>query len=274
MRRFLKNIKKPKLERCYSTLTVEEIEEAELMLLRSIQLEVFVSINNPVLKRLRPQLDEKGLIRVTTRLLQREDTDSFKHPIVLPSKHPVVHSLILEQHKRASHAGVHTLISQLQENFWILQCRRTIRQVLNKCISCRRFEATKAEVLPAPLPENRIKNAAAFEITGIDLGGPLYLRNGEKTWFVLFTCAVVRAVHLELVQSLTTETFCLAFRRFVSRRGRPLYVYSDNGTNLVGTSNILQNIDWQKVEEMASLRKFDGFSTLLPLPGGVAGGGG
>lgn len=255
MRRFLKNIKKPKLERCYSTLTVEEIEEAELMLLRSIQLEVFVSINNPVLKRLRPQLDEKGLIRVTTRLLQREDTDSFKHPIVLPSKHPVVHSLILEQHKRASHAGVHTLISQLRENFWILQCRRTIRQVLNKCISCRRFEATKAEVLPAPLPENRIKNAAAFEITGIDLGGPLYLRNGEKTWFVLFTCAVVRAVHLELVQSLTTETFCLAFRRFVSRRGRPLYVYSDNGTNLVGTSNILQNIDWQKVEEMASIKK-------------------
>ncbi|XP_035209493.1 uncharacterized protein LOC118183974 [Stegodyphus dumicola] len=143
----------------------------------------------------------------------------------------------------------------IAENFWILRCRKTVREVLRYCKNCRRFEVSIAEVMPAPLPENRVKNAAAFEITGIDLGGPLYLRNGDKAWFVLFTGAVIRAVHIELVQSLSTETFCLAFRRFVSRRGRPLYVYSDNATNIVETNNILHQIEWQKVQELASVKR-------------------
>ncbi|XP_035218927.1 uncharacterized protein LOC118192133 [Stegodyphus dumicola] len=226
MKRFISNAKKLKLERFYQELTVKEIEQAELILLKGIQQEAFGSITNPVLKYLYPQLDEDGLIRVTTRLIQRDDTNSFKRPIILLSKHPVVHLLILEHHRRLNHAQ-----------------------------NCRRFEVSNADVMPAPLPENRVKNVAAFEITGTDLGGPLYLRNGDKAWFVLFTCAVIQAVHIELVQSLSTETFCLAFRRFVLRRGRPLYVYSDNGTNTVGTNNIFHQIEWQKVQELALVKR-------------------
>nr|XP_015912434.2 uncharacterized protein LOC107443168 [Parasteatoda tepidariorum] len=143
----------------------------------------------------------------------------------------------------------------LREKFWIVKCRGTIRRVIRGCINCQRFKVQNAEVLPAPLPEKRVKNAAAFEITGIDLGGPLYLSNGEKTWFVLFTCAIIRAVHIELVPSLSTETFLLAYRRFVSRKGRPSHVYSDNGKNFIGANNIFQSIDWQKVEEIASIQR-------------------
>ncbi|GFX36454.1 integrase catalytic domain-containing protein [Trichonephila clavipes] len=62
---------------------------------------------------------------------------------------------------------------------------------------------------------------------------------------------------MELVTSLSTESFILALRRFISRRGRPFTIYSDNGKNLVGTSNELKNIDWKKVKDYGSLKKIN-----------------
>lgn len=56
-----------------------------------------------------------------------------------------------------------------------------------------------------------------------------------KKWVALFTCLVTRAVHLEVVSSLSTESCKLAFRRFIDRRGAPAEIYTDNGTNFQGT---------------------------------------
>ncbi|GFS31053.1 integrase catalytic domain-containing protein [Trichonephila inaurata madagascariensis] len=81
---------------------------------------------------------------------------------------------------------------------------------------------------PAPLPLDRVADCVAFEIVGIDLAGPLFLKSGGKVWIALFTCANFRAIHLELVNSLTAESFLLSLRRFIARRGRPRTIYSDN----------------------------------------------
>ena len=43
--------------------------------------------------------------------------------------------------------------------------------------------------------------------------------SGEKACICLFTCAVTRAVHKELVCHMTTERFLLALRRMIPRRG-------------------------------------------------------
>ena len=39
---------------------------------------------------------------------------------------------------------------------------------------------------------------------------------------------VTRAVHLELVQDMTTEEFLLAFKHFIAQRGTPVEIISDN----------------------------------------------
>ena len=57
-----------------------------------------------------------------------------------------------------------------------------------------------------------------------------------------FVCMVSKAVHIELATDFSTEGFIAAFRRFISRRGVPEHVYSDNGTNFVGANKELGEV--------------------------------
>ncbi|XP_043212326.1 uncharacterized protein LOC122376502, partial [Amphibalanus amphitrite] len=97
-------------------------------------------------------------------------------------------------------------------------------------------EAYRAELhqLQAGQQLNK-KSGIADLFVGIDYFGPLTVRRFRKTekrYGLLVTCLATRAIHLEVSNSLDTDSFLMAFRRFVARRGRPKKVFSDNGTNL------------------------------------------
>ena len=70
----------------------------------------------------------------------------------------------------------------------------------------------------------------------------------------LFVCFATKAVHIEIVPDLTTDAFISAFVRFCSRRGRPNKVFSDNGSNVEGASDILDN---EKIEAYAAGQGID-----------------
>ncbi|GBN68724.1 hypothetical protein AVEN_67968-1 [Araneus ventricosus] len=147
------------------------------------------------------------------------------------------------------------LLNILREHYWILNARKTVRSVLSKCVICLRHAKRNVTTHSASLPENRIKDVAVFEIIGFDLAGPLYLKGGSKAWICIYTCAVFRAVHLELLSSLTTEAFLQSFRRFIARRGRPSFVYCDNGSNFIGASNYLKSVNWTEIAQFSSIRR-------------------
>ena len=88
----------------------------------------------------------------------------------------------------------------------------------------------------ACLPRDRIEPYRAFKRSGVDYAGPFLLkaRSGkcrimEKKYVAVFVCMVTKAVHLELVESLSTEDFIEAFRNFTGIRGRCERLWSDNG---------------------------------------------
>ena len=105
------------------------------------------------------------------------------------------------------HAGMQLLMSLLREHYWILGGQRAIRSVISKCVRCHRFAGHRIDSAVAPLPEDRVKEASVFEICGIDLAGPLFLRGEEKAWIYIFTCAMFCAVHLELIVPLSMGAF-------------------------------------------------------------------
>ncbi|GFW83960.1 DUF5641 domain-containing protein [Trichonephila clavipes] len=51
-----------------------------------------------------------------------------------------------------------------------------------------------------------------------------------------------KAVHLELVSTLSTDAMLAALRRFIARRGHPSEIHSDNGTNFIGANNYLKQL--------------------------------
>ena len=119
-------------------------------------------------------------------------------------------------------------------------------------MNCKKTEGKHYAVQPtAPLPQFRVEENPAFTNTGIDFAGPLFVRSGEneeqsnmqKVYLALFTCGSTRAVHLEVVPNLSTETFIRSFKRFICRRGIPRLVVS---TSRPPQEYCLQCLSFQK----------------------------
>lgn len=122
-------------------------------------------------------------MKVQTRLILSQDPEDFTYPIVLPD-HPLLERLILHTHRSLMHAGVLTILAQLRERFWIPKGRRVVRAVLRQCVPCKKLTSRNVNTEPAPLPPDRVNRVSAFQITGADLAGPLFLRGGNKAFHV------------------------------------------------------------------------------------------
>lgn len=249
MLRFRNNCEKSKEKKCNSSLTVQELEEAEHTIFKVMQLECFEGEKDPRLRDMLVYKDEGGLLRLKTPVAHRDDSMGFRCPVILDRQHILVSKLIEDCHLGLNHGPIDTTLNKLRERVWILSSRRAVQSVVRNCTRCKRYTSKRLESVPIPLPENRVRDASAFEVSGVDLAGPLFLKDGTKSWVVLLTCAVYRAVHLELVSSLSTDAFLEALRRFIARRGRPAIMYCDNGTNFTGASNVLGRLDWKQIEE-------------------------
>jgi len=138
----------------------------------------------------------------------------------MPYAHVVVKRLICDTHVRHCHAGVQLLLRLVREYCRILQRRRTFKSAISKCVRCRCFEGRKPDPAVVPLPADRLTDVSVFKICGPTLCGWCFYVDRKILTFEFFTCAFCLAVHLELITSLSTEAFLLAFGRFVARKGR------------------------------------------------------
>lgn len=59
---------------------------------------------------------------------------------------------------------------------------------------------------------------------------------------LLFFCFSAQAIHMDLVNDLATGAFLAVLKRFISRRGKPIKIYSDNATNFAGASAELKEL--------------------------------
>ncbi len=109
----------------------------------------------------------------------------------------------------------------------------------------------------ADLPLERIlPDLPPFTNVGLDYFGPIEVKRGRgyvKRYGVIFTCMSSRAVHLEVANSLETDSCIHAIRRFVCRRGQVKRIRSDNGTNLVGSQKelkkALNDLDKDRIQD-------------------------
>ena len=158
--------------------------------------------------------------------------------------------IIRHYHHINGHVGSCQVLAKIRQRFWIVRGVCSVKRVLRKCHVCKRQNAKLGEQVIAPLPVVRVSSDShriiyPFAAVGLDYFGPLYVKNGPNTrsrknatlnkrYGCIFTWLRYRAVHIEVADDLTTDSFINAVLRFVGRRGTPTILYSDIGSNFRG----------------------------------------
>ena len=250
--------------RKYTPVSVEEMELAEQYIVKLVQKQAFskelsslkqekedqnhsrserkkrVVSKSSTLLRLDPFMDENGLIRVGGRIRSASIDDKAKHPIVLPKKEYLSELVVRQLHERVEHQGRGITMNEVRSSgYWIIGGKSVVAKLIKKCAICQRLRATVKDQKMADLPKERLEASPPFTYSAVDYFGTWYIKLGRremKRYGVLFTCMSSRAIHLEVSETLETDSFLNAYRRFVCRRGPIRQLRCDCGTNFVGAS--------------------------------------
>ena len=193
--------------------------------------------------KLDPFLDEDQLLRVGGRL--RMGQIQSKHPIILPKKEAIVERIIAHYHEGIAHLGrTSTLCEVRSRGYWVINGGSQVRKLIDRCRHCRELRGQPETQKMADLPEERVSCAEPpFTYCGADAFGPFIIKEGRKDmkkYGIIFTCYSCRGVHIETTNSMDTDSFILALRRFLDRRGPVRSIQSDNGGNFVGAEEELK----------------------------------
>ena len=141
----------------------------------------------------------------------------------------------------------------MRKEYWIPRGKSYIKQILYHCIICRRLNSRQYNYPRSPnLPLSRVDDSYSFICTGIDYTGAVYCRsiyNDDvlnerdhfKYYIVIYTCATTREAILDVVPDGSAKTFINSLKKFISRRGCPAKILSDNGGVFV--ADITQKFD-------------------------------
>ncbi|XP_067950301.1 uncharacterized protein [Watersipora subatra] len=250
--RAVANAKAMLRHKCFKKQPIEndEIKSAEKAIILMEQSHSYIeevnSLSNSTRVRksskiasLTPFLDKENTLRmnsrVTTHLTYEEN-----HPIII-AKSLLAKLLVRHYHELTHHQGSNSTVAAIrQAGFWIVGAPTLAKSIIRNCITCLKQRSKPLQQLMAPLPKERSEPSPPFTQIGIDTFGPFEVKDRRtviKRWGVVFTCLYSRALHIELLEDLSADSFLQALRRFESICGSVATIYCDGGTNFLGGRN-------------------------------------
>ncbi|XP_072766594.1 uncharacterized protein [Anoplolepis gracilipes] len=206
---------KPTVKKRVALLTSKEYEYSLRFICKFVQQQQFGNdikeikkskfASNSKLSSLNPFIDDEGMLQVGGRLKHTELAYDAKYSILLPKDHTITRLIIHNEHIKNIHCGIQATIYAVRNKFWPIAAKTTTRDIIKKCVTCWKNKPITSENIMSDLLSTR-------------------------------------AVHIELVADLTTESFLSAFKRFVARRGKVVCMYSNNGTNFIGAAKELNEL--------------------------------
>ncbi|XP_075151868.1 uncharacterized protein LOC142225894 isoform X1 [Haematobia irritans] len=246
-------------EKVKGDLSLEEEEFASLYLCRHVQQQVYgddlmdlrekqkVSPSSPLVS-LNPFIGKDDLIRASGRIQNAAFLSlGARQPIILPKNHRYTWLLVEFYHQKFLHINTATAMNEIRQKYWIPSLRQLLNNIQSKCSACKVRKCKPRQPQMSALPVERVTPyVRAFTYTGLDYFGPVNVtirRQREKRRVALFTCFTTRAVHLEIATDMSSDACLMCIQNFVNRRGVPVSIRSDNGTNFVGIAKELRGIN-------------------------------
>ncbi len=170
-----------------------------------------------------------------------------------------------------AHEGVTSTLHRTRKRVWIIHGRALADSIKAKCTECRLKEKKCMGQKMGPLPDHRVQMGAMFQSVAVDLFGPVeYQQHAKKRqvgkgWGVVFVCTTTSALHMEFMDTYSTDSFLMALRRFMSIRGTPTRFQSDRGEQLVAAAKQVATWDFKEVVQWARRKGIEW--TLVPTGG-------
>ncbi|XP_030589719.1 uncharacterized protein LOC115783168 [Archocentrus centrarchus] len=259
------------IQKSKESTSLEERRETELFVIKLVQQKAFAEAIRSLksketvsktkdrkLYKLNPFLDEEGILRVGGRLSQAVLHPHVKHPAILPKDSHISTLLIRHFHSKVQHQGRGMTMNELRANgWWILGSSRAVSSYIFKCVKCRKYRRKTESQTMGDLPKDRTETTPPFTYVGMDCFGPIFIKDGRKElkrYGLILTCLCSRAIHIEVVDDLSTDAFLNALRAFIAIRGNVRQLRCDRGTNFVGAqrefANLLKDMDQEKVKAL------------------------
>ncbi|KHJ76182.1 hypothetical protein OESDEN_24198, partial [Oesophagostomum dentatum] len=178
-----------------SSPNAQEMMQAEQYLLREEQQQADLQSLMKSCENIR--LDSNGLVRKFGRMQNSELSFDAANPIYLPRKGLLNQRIAAELHRSLCHCGTNQLVQALRQKFWMPADKSMCKRIIRNCSICQRHNAVPFKYPHmGPLPAERVTQSPPFSFTGVDLMGPLTIKNimdeDEKRYVALFTCLVTR----------------------------------------------------------------------------------
>jgi hypothetical protein len=228
-------------------ITSEELATAKTMAVRMAQEEHYYEEIAAIAQRgtvgerstlaeLRPFIDKQGIIRSMGRMQSLDLPFEQKYPVVLPAGHYLTKLIMADIHFKLGHCTIVSMLMSFRNEYFAPRARQLATSIAHQCPVCRKFRVRPMVPDLAPVPDFRVEQTKPFLYTGIDYAGPVLIKASDgqpqKSWIIIFTCAVTRAVDLQLATALSTQCFMFGLRKFLARWGKVKMIVSDHGTQL------------------------------------------
>ena len=84
----------------------------------------------------------------------------------------------MQSHENVKHNGVRETLTEIRAQFWIIKGRQAVKDVLSKCVTCKKMLGRAYSTPPTPpLPSFRVSDDLVFSKVGVVFAGPLYAKN-------------------------------------------------------------------------------------------------
>ena len=185
-----------------------------------------------------------GLLCVGGRLRKAKLSLQHQHPVILPKDNHITRLILRHVHQQVWHQGRGITLNKLKSSgYWIIGGSKTVANMIRQCVVCRKLRRPTETQRMADLPEERVVPSPPFTYCGMDCFGPFMVKQGRrevKRYGLLLTCMCTRAIHIEMLDDMTTDAFINGLRCFIAIRGAVRQIRSDQGTNFVGARNELE----------------------------------
>lgn len=188
-------------------------------------------------------LDENGIIRVRSKFKSWRFNHSRLFPALLGKNSQLTQCIIKSIHIKHSHAGIYTVLSHLRKKFFIPSHFSVVKRALRQCCLCKRFNERTVKLNQSCYRRAREDPPQIpFRYVFIDHFGPYKIKGNKKAWILCITCMWCRAINLKICSDLTIREFLRVFQIHIFEHGIPEKVFSDLGSQLVASGNIVTDL--------------------------------